>query len=210
MLAPVAAVLGGCSALFLPASMSLMPTLLDAGRLPAANAVYTGALQIGSLMGPVIGGVVVATAGPAAAFSVDAATYAVSAASLALMASGAARRTAANQAAALLGKPAAEPGSVWALLRSARVLQIILMVSVTANFALTGTTEVALPSLAHARFGAVLTCVAAGSLAGTLIVVRAGRRARPTMLLCGAFGVAAVSIALRCCSSGHRRRCSPG
>lgn len=245
-LAPVAAVLGACSALFLPASAAMMPTLLDADRLPAANAVYTGAVQFASLLGPVIGGVVVAAAGPTVAFGVDAGSYAVSAVALTLMATAGSRRTAAtapsaraarasatasaavSAAAGTAGavgtagaagtasaadasaagtepsgeaKRASQPTSVWALLRDARILQIILMVSVTANFALTGTTEVALPALAHARFGAdgygaVLTCVAVGSLAGTLIVAKVGRRARPATMMSAVFLIAAAAIGL--------------
>jgi MFS family permease len=217
-LAPVAAVLGACAALFLPASASLMPTLVDAERLPTANAVYTGSLQFGMLLGPVIGGVLVAATGSTVAFGVDSASYAVSAASLALMAANGWRRSAAGEslgpvtapppagvapapASAGVGSAANETTSVWVLLRQARLLQIILVVSVTANFALIGTTEVALPSLAHARFGAdgygaVLTCLAVGSLVGTLVVARVGRRARPATLLAVAFFVGAVAIAL--------------
>jgi MFS family permease len=214
-LAPVAAVLGACAALFLPASAALMPTLVDADRLPTANAVYTGSLQLGMLLGPVIGGVLVAASGSTVAFGVDSASYAVSAASLALMAAsgrrwsldgvgaglGSAPTGAGVGAKAGVGAGVSEATSVWGLLRQARILQIILVVSVTANFALIGTTEVALPSLAHARFGAdgygaVLTCLAVGSLAGTLVVARVGRRIRPALLLAGAFFVAAVAIAL--------------
>jgi MFS family permease len=227
-LAPVAAVLGACAALFLPASAALMPTLVDAERLPTANAVYTGSLQLGMLLGPVIGGVLVAATGTTAAFGVDSASYAVSAASLALMAASGRRRSPAGESAGLAPAPglagagaagagagsagagsagagiasaAGETTSVWVLLRQARLLQLILAVSLTANFALIGTTEVALPSLAHARFGAdgygaVLTCLAVGSLAGTLVVARVGRRIRPAALLSGAFFVAAVAIAL--------------
>jgi MFS family permease len=220
-LAPVAAVLGACAALFLPASAALMPTLVDAERLPTANAVYTGSLQFGMLFGPVIGGVLVAATGTTAAFGVDSASYAVSAASLALMAATGRRRSPAGESAGLAPAPGAagagsagagsagagiasaagDPTSVWVLLRQARLLQLILAVSLTANFALIGTTEVALPSLAHARFGAdgygaVLTCLAVGSLAGTLVVARVGRRIRPAALLSGAFFVAAIAIAL--------------
>ncbi len=224
-LAPVAALLGGASALFMPASMAIMPSLLEAGQLAAANAVYTGLIQVGSLVGPVLGGVVVATAGPAAAFGVDAASYLVSAASLALMASAAARRAPAGTGESTAPKPAASggatagaeaadevpadagradgpataPASVWKLLLQARILQIILVVSVTANFALTGTTEVALPALAHARYGAggygaVLSCIAVASLVGTIIVTRLRGIRRPIAILAVAFMVAALAI----------------
>jgi MFS family permease len=96
--------------------------------------------------------------------------------------------------------PADRP-NVWRLLLRARLLQVIFMVSVTANFALTGTTEVALPALAHDRFGAdgygvLLACVAVGSLAGTALVTRIGRAVRPAVLIVAAFVTSAVGIAL--------------
>ena len=251
--APVAAALGACSALFLPASMTIMPALVEESRLTSANGLYTGVVQAGSMLGPVLGGVLVAATGPTPAFAVDAGSFLVSAASVALI-RGAGRQparavvgtaaattavaadtaattgvagdgmtaadeaTAARRAAAagdglagdrLAGDGLADaigasagskPENVWGLLRRSPILQIILVVSVTANFALTGTTEVALPALAHARFGAdgygaVLTCVAAASLAGALIVARVGDWPRPALLIAGAFLVAAAAIA---------------
>ena len=201
--APVAAALGACSALFLPASMTIMPALVEESRLTSANALYTGVLQAGSMLGPVLGGVLVAVTGPTPAFAVDAGSFLVSAASVALI-RGAGRQPARGPLSTAV--PAADaaagskPENVWGLLRRSPILQIILVVSVTSNFALTGTTEVALPALAHARFGAdgygvVLTCVAAASLAGTLIVGRVGDRSRPALLIAGAFMVAAAAIA---------------
>ena len=214
-LAPVAGLLGAFSALFMPASMTMMPSLVASSRLTAANAVYTGFVQAGSMLGPVIGGVLVASSGPTTAFAVDAGSYLVSAVTLAFISAGGTRT-------AETGAPAAEndtsqeeeaiaaasapasagpaPGNVWVLLRQSRILQIILVVSLTANFALIGTSEVALPALAHARFGAdgygaVLTCVAVASILGALIVGRVGDRFRPAWLICGAFILAAAGIA---------------
>jgi MFS family permease len=158
--APLAALLGAFSALFMPASMAIMPSLLDSSRLTSANAVYTSVVQAGSVLGPLLGGILVATTGPATAFGVDAGSYLVSAVTLAFIAT--ARQT---QAAAAALPEETAPGSTWALLRRSRLLQTILVVAVVANFALLGTSEVALPALAHARFGAggygaVLACVA--------------------------------------------------
>ncbi len=203
-LAPVAAVLGACSALFVPASMAIMPSLLDAERLTSANALYTGSLQVGSLLGPMLGGVLVAAAGPTAAFAADSASYLVSAASLAFMATAMPRSAQAAPDAAAPDPAAphtAATTSVWKLLRGERVLQVILAVSVTANFALMGTTEVALPALAHARsgaagYGAVLACVAAASLAGTIIVARLHGMPRPAIVIADVYVLAAAAIGL--------------
>jgi MFS family permease len=204
--APVAALLGAFSALFLPASMAMMPSLVESSRLTSANAVYTGFVQAGSMLGPVLGGVLVAVTGPSTAFAADAGSYLVSAVTLGFISASA---TVADGAAAPVADAAAEPagaagdsgaGSVWGLLRQSRVLQIVLVVVLSANFALVGTTEVALPALAHARFGAdgygaVLTCVAVASILGALIVGRVGDRFRPAVLIAAAFVVAAAAIA---------------
>ena len=207
--APVAALLGAFSALFLPASMAMMPSLVESSRLTSANAVYTGFVQAGSMLGPVLGGVLVAVTGPSTAFAVDAGSYLVSAVTLGFISASARPAAVADEAGAPVADAAAEPaaaagdsgaGSVWGLLRQSRVLQIVLVVVLSANFALVGTTEVALPALAHARFGAdgygaVLTCVAAASILGALIVGRVGDRFRPAMLIAVAFVVAAAAIA---------------
>jgi MFS family permease len=204
--APVAALLGAFSALFLPASMAMMPSLVESSRLTSANAVYTGFVQAGSMLGPVLGGVLVAVTGPSTAFAADAGSYLVSAVTLGFISASA---TVADGAAAPAADAVAEPagaagdsgaGSVWGLLRQSRVLQIVLVVVLSANFALVGTTEVALPALAHARFGAdgygaVLTCVAVASILGALIVGRVGDRFRPAVLIAAAFVVAAAAIA---------------
>ena len=85
-LGPTAAVIGGCEGLFLPASFTIMPTLLDDSRLTAGNALNQTAIQAGTLIGPAIGGTLVAVTGAStAAFGIDAVSFAVSAASLALI-----------------------------------------------------------------------------------------------------------------------------
>ncbi len=84
-LGPVAALLGAGAALFMPASYAILPTLLRPGQLQAGNALYNAAVQGGTLLGPAIGGAIVATAGPAPAFGIDAVSYALSAVSLAMI-----------------------------------------------------------------------------------------------------------------------------
>ena len=93
-LGPTAAVIGGCEGLFLPASFTIMPSLLDDTRLTAGNALSQTAIQAGSLIGPAIGGALVAVTGAStAAFGIDAVSFAVSALSLALIPRRAAARS---------------------------------------------------------------------------------------------------------------------
>ena len=85
LLGPVAALLGAGEGLFIPASFSVMPSLLEPEQLAAGNAINSAAVQAGGVAGPVLGGLLVAAAGPTPAFAVDAASFAVSALSLALV-----------------------------------------------------------------------------------------------------------------------------
>jgi hypothetical protein len=71
-LGPVAALVGVCSGLFIPASYTLLPKLLPPDDLQSGNAISSAGNQVGGLVGPVIAGALVATVGAAAAFGVDA------------------------------------------------------------------------------------------------------------------------------------------
>ena len=209
LLGPVAALLGAGEGLFIPASLSVMPSLLEPGHLAAGNAINSAAIQAGSVAGPVLGGLLVATAGPAPAFAADAASFAVSALSLALIRlrppPAAAGGPAGQAHAAGRGQPQgtgtrAEDG-VWPLLRRARVLQVIVVLVIAANLAFGGTFEVALPALAHARFGAggygaLMACLGTGAVIGTLAAARGGSSGRPALIASASFLVEALAVTL--------------
>jgi len=207
-LGPTAAFIGAGEGLFIPASVAIMPSLLDGERLTAGNAISTAAMQAGSLLGPALGGALVAaTRASTWAFAVDAASFAVSALTLALIPGKAAAGTvngAAAQAAQGGGAGASTGGGgqgALAFLKSSRVLQVILVVVIAANFAGGGMSDVALPSLAHARFGAagygaLLACFAAGGVIGTLAAARTGRLRTPVVFGSIVFLAEAGAIAL--------------
>jgi len=221
-LGPIAALIGAGEGLFLPASYAIMPSLLDGERLGAGNAISTAAVQAGSLLGPALGGALVATTGSSTgAFAIDAASFAVSALTLGLIprqpASGSA---AASDASETVGVGEAEGegdgtardrdgvagdrgkgDGVLALLRRSRALQVILVVAVAANLTSGGMGDVALPALAHARFGAagygaLLACLAAGGVIGTLGATRTGKLRAPAIFAVAVFLVFAVAIGL--------------
>jgi MFS family permease len=196
LLGPVAALLGAGEGLFIPASISIMPSLLEPEHLAAGNAVNSAAVQAGSVAGPVLGGLLVATAGPAPAFAIDAASFAASALSLALIRT----RPPASLQAAPAGPAGPAGQSVWSLLRQARLLQVIVVVVIAANLASGGTFDVALPALAHARFGAggygvLIASLGTGALIGTLAAARGGNTGRPALVAAGAFLIEALAIA---------------
>ena len=227
-LGPVAALIGAGEGLFLPASFALMPSLLNEEQLAAGNAISTAAVQAGSLLGPALGGALVATTRASTwAFVIDAASFAVSALTLALIparaASGsvaaaaepaganaeaggsaggatAASAEAAGSAGGAIGAGAGSEG-VLALLRRSRVLQVLLLVVIAANLASGGEGDVALPALAHARFGAggygaLLACFAAGGVIGTLAAARTGGLRTPAIFATAMFLVDGTAIAL--------------
>ncbi|MGB6583466.1 MAG: hypothetical protein WBF34_36665, partial [Streptosporangiaceae bacterium] len=97
--------------------------------------------------------------------------------------------------------PAAGQGGVLALLKTSRALQVILVVVIAANLASGGMSDVALPSLAHASFGAIgygalLACFAIGGLIGTLAAVRTGGLKAPVMFASAVFMIEAAGICL--------------
>ena len=205
-LGPIAALIGAGEGLFIPASFAIMPSLLDEERLAAGNALSTAAVQVGSLLGPALGGALVAvTHASTAAFAVDAASFGVSALTLLLIPRQATSGSVAAEAEAAVavaeaGEPA-DQGGVLALLKRSRALQVILVVVIAANLSSGGMGDVALPSLAHARFGAagygaLLACYAVGGVAGTLGTARTGHLRAPMMFISAVFLIEAAGIAL--------------
>ncbi|MGH8907233.1 MAG: MFS transporter [Egibacteraceae bacterium] len=82
----VGVVVGFGNAFFNPAANAIVADLLPSEDLPQANAFWTAANSaMLRLAGPVLGGFVVATTGPAIAFLIDSATFFFSAAMLSLV-----------------------------------------------------------------------------------------------------------------------------
>ncbi|HET9125229.1 MAG TPA: MFS transporter [Solirubrobacteraceae bacterium] len=125
LLAPLAVPLGFASGLFMPGSLAIIPTLLPEEDLQSGIALSSGWTQLAILVGPAIGGVLVAAVGAAPAFAVDGATFVVSALTLLGVRAAAQERSAAPAAAAWNPAPSSpDPGSrtLWQLIRAERVL----------------------------------------------------------------------------------------
>jgi len=205
-LGPLAALIGAGEGLYIPASYTIMPSLLEPRQLAAGNAVSFAAVQLGSLLGPGLGGALVATVGTAPAFAIDAGSFAVSALTLALMPrrQKPARPASPSQADAVPAKSADDEISrlgVWDLLRRSRAMQVFVIVEIVANLTGGGLAGVALPALAHAKFGAggygvLLTCLAVGGLIGTLLAARTGDLRKPTVLAALSFVLLSIMMSL--------------
>jgi predicted MFS family arabinose efflux permease len=206
VLVPIAVVIGAGEGLFLPGSFSIIPSLLSGDDLQAGNALASSGTQLATLAGPAVGGALVILAGPSLAFGLDALSFVVSAVTLATLAGPAVGglRRASSAATGAPAEPEAAPApTLRAMLRSERVLQIIVLVNVAANLGMGGMSEVALPALAHgplhagaSGYGAVLAAFGGGALLGTIAAGQVGRLRRPVIVGSVAFLAEAACIAV--------------
>ena len=202
---PVLAVLGvlfgAADALYMPAQQAFLPRTVEPERLPSANALLQGTLQLSAIIGPPAAGVLIAIAGTSAAFAVDAVSFAVAAILVAVISSaaraaitGPAAPAAADLGSGLSGQlasPAAAPESPEsfraALMGGLRyvatdpAIRTMMLISFVLNFAFSGPGAVGAPWLASQRFAAGPTglgLMEAGWAAGALIGILAAGSVR--------------------------------
>jgi predicted MFS family arabinose efflux permease len=185
------------SQLFHPAHVALMPSLLRGGEdeLLTANSLSGVGRHLARLIGPAIGGVVVAAGGLGAVAVVDSASFVASAGLLFLIRarSSAPRPSDSLEHAALSawGRLAHEWREGLRVVWHQPVLRALLVFfAITAvGEGLTGTLFV--PWVVNALhsdstgYGWVLSTQAIGGLAGAIVVARMGARLRPLPLLIG-------------------------
>ena len=95
MLVALVAVYGVFEAFFRPAAGGLIPQVAGQEHLQQANALLGLSQNVGTVLGPTLGGLLVVTVGPGAAIGVDSLTFLVSAVFLIRMGSPPAQRAAA-------------------------------------------------------------------------------------------------------------------
>lgn len=172
---------GLVDAFFYPASMSIIPMLVDKHRLEAGNSLVQMTQQLSGLLGPAPAGLLVSAVGVAAAFGVDAATFVIAVIMLALIVGLGSR----NQPTETEGDTDSESVLAGTLsgLRYAwhdPILRPLLLIIAVVNFSFAGPFTVGVAALADTRFaggamafgvmlsawggGAVLGAVLAGSI----------------------------------------------
>ncbi|MGA8206908.1 MAG: MFS transporter [Candidatus Dormiibacterota bacterium] len=197
------AVYGVSQAFFMPASRAIVPSLIDAELVPQAMALEQFVQPLTStLIGPAVGGLLVAAGGTGLALLIDAGTFVVAAAALAAMSSG---HAAPAQGAA--GKPQWR----FAILGEARqALQFVrglpwlwagLGAAAIGNIALTGPLTVLIPYLIKYRLhsgpqtlGLFGACGGLGAISAAVYVGWRGvpRRSVNWIFLSWAIGTAAL------------------
>jgi Transmembrane secretion effector len=150
----IAFVFGIVDAFFMPARQSILPKVVADHELEPGNAVLNVTAQISVILGPVLGGVIVAVFGIGWAFAGDATFFALGFL-LILWLPTAARSTegAAHPDGGLGGQIAAGFRYAWADVG----IRVTLIVIAVVDFAANGALGVGIPTLAHGRFAAGAT-----------------------------------------------------
>jgi MFS family permease len=169
----IAAVFGIVDAFFYPARSSILPRVVADSELEAGNAVLNVTSQASVIIGPVLGGVIVAALGIGWAFAGDAACFVIGFLFVLWMP--------AARAATAMGKARPDGGlggQIAAGLRYAWSeigIRITLIVVAVIDFAANGAIGVGLPTLVHGRFaggaegfGIILGAWGVGATAGAM------------------------------------------
>jgi MFS family permease len=215
----VAVPLGAFEGIFLPATFSMLPEVLEDADLQAGNALNASSTQLALLLGSAVAGVVVGSLRSGPALGLDALTFVVSAVTLLLirgrlrtrphiaqiepdgMKSGAEPLGAA--ATPEEGQAVEQQMTFWQLARTSRVLQVAFVVSTFANLAFGGLLEVALPTFVHTTlaagatgYGLILAGFGGGALIGGLVAGTLGNVRHRGALALAVSLVQALAIAL--------------
>ncbi|MEH1964882.1 MFS transporter [Nostoc sp.] len=167
---------------FIPASKSIIPSLVSKEQLIASNTLSQGTSQLILLIGPALGGLLIATAGIEVAFVIDGITFAITTITLLLMKGTTAKATVLHGE---LNQNSASTKKTISLIAGMREgfyyawrnqpLRIFLLVMVILNFLFIGPLQVGMTSLAHSRFpggavalGILQSAWGGGGLIGTL------------------------------------------
>ncbi len=206
---------GGLSALdafYYPASMSVVPTLVDQDRLNSANAFTQGSEQISGILGPALAGLLLALFGLWAGLGANAVLFFISALIFAAVtrAVSPVMRTPEN-AETDEATYEVNTGALSALAEGVRyawgdpVIRTIMLILVGINLAMAGPIYVGGSLLAESRlggagaFGTLIAVAGAGALIGALVAGSLGRIRRRGLVELGAtaaigFGVGGLAF----------------
>ena len=188
---------------FSPAEQTATRLLVPESQLHAANALSEFVQQSTKVIGPALGGVLVAATSPRTAFAVDAATFLVSAAILSRL-----RPLHVPVAAAEPGEEGEEPGGYWAELReglvyifSRRALLVAIAAFSAAVFlllAFDALSPLAFKELGVGQtvFGLAIAAIGLGGVLGSIVVGRYGGGMNPFVWLGGAKVIIGGLVAL--------------
>lgn len=187
---------------FGPAEQATIRRIVPDAQLHQANALSQLVQQSTKVIGPALGGLLVAVASPQVAFGVDAATFLVSAAILSRM------RPIDDPSAAKRATDDEDEGGYWAELREglhylvSRRALVLCVVGFGATIFLLFCFDTLSPlafqqlGVSKALFGLAIAGIGAGGVIGTILVGRYGGELNPFTLLGGGTVVVGCCVAL--------------
>lgn len=189
VLCAAAALFGAVDAFFQPARVSVLPSLVDAELLAPANALLSVGARVAAVLGPAVGGLVVAMTDASIAFLVDAACFALCGLCVArIRARPALRATSSAPQEPLLARIRA--GVRYAF--SDPRIRTVLAVDTAVTFCYAGPFTVGFATLATvglrggpAALGALTGALAGGAVLGALLGGVVGGRPRVGLLVAG-------------------------
>jgi Major Facilitator Superfamily len=204
----IAAGLSALDAFYYPASMSIVPTLVDRDRLSAANALTQAAEQVSSIFGPALAGTLLALLGLGASFGATAVLFLIATALFGAVARAA--KPSASQAGEVSEEDKGPSGARIEFSEGIRyvwrdgVIRSLLLILLCTNLAMMGPLYVGGAVLAESRLGgagAFGTLVGAAGVGALIGVVGAGsvsrfrRRGLIELGLTGLLGITVGAIA---------------
>jgi MFS family permease len=209
LLCTAAAVFGAFDAFFQPARASILPTVLAGDLMEPANALLSVGSRAGSMIGPAIGGIVVAVSNANYAFLVDGACFAACAllvSRVRLLAAPAAVGTAGDSPAESVSSSGTLLGRIRAGLAYAFAdsrIRAMLVLDTVITFCFAGPFTVGFASLARFRLdggaaalGLLNGTLAGGAIIGALVGGTVRGRVRVGLLIAALAAWIAVGMAL--------------
>jgi predicted MFS family arabinose efflux permease len=197
-LALLAAIGGAASGFFGPASIGMLPEVVPPEQLQPANALRSSGASAGEILGPLIAGVLVATAGAGWAIAADAATFAASAACLLGL-------RLARSAPVTSGSFFTDLREGWAVFSSLTWVWTFVVYFAIANV-FWGASSALGPVVADrdlggaAAWGTILAAMGVGALLGSLIATQV-RPSRPLLMVALGEGLLALPLAFLAATS---------
>lgn len=166
------------STFFAPAKNALIPHIVSRERLLQANSLSSVTQNMAMVIGPALGGIIIASGGTAAAFYFDSATFVFSAIAIASMAASAAASREPGPAPNAWQelKEGLHFASARPPVRSALLLEMALMTGWGCINVLAVVIAEKVLGGGSTEYGLLLTSIGLGSLAGALVTGSAGNR----------------------------------
>ncbi len=199
-LAGLVFLLSAASQFFEPALDATIPNIVPEGQLMTANALKMTTREVGQLLGPALGGVLIGTIGTANVLFLDALSFLVIAAAIAL--ARLPRQPVASEASLNLKSLLSDIREGFSFIKSKSVLLAVILMAVVANMAFAPLVVIAplfVENVLQAGpqgFGYLLSCLSLGTLAGMLLLGALGERVPKGKVIIGGFVLTGLAVGM--------------